>query len=54
MEYMYSNLIWEHVNLLKGIKPIGFKLIYTIKRGPNGKVETLKAMLVAKGFTQNE
>ncbi|WKA05320.1 hypothetical protein VitviT2T_023294 [Vitis vinifera] len=53
-ESMYSNSVWELVDLPEGIKPIGCKWIYKRKRGPNGKVETFKAMLVAKGFTQKE
>ena len=36
------------------IKPIRCKWIYKKKRGLDGKVETFKAMVVAKGFTQKE
>ncbi|RVX12712.1 Retrovirus-related Pol polyprotein from transposon TNT 1-94 [Vitis vinifera] len=54
IESMYSNSVWELVDLPEGIKPIGCKWIYKRKRGPNGKVETFKARLVAKGFTQKE
>ena len=39
---------------LEGIKPIGCKWISKKKRGVDSKVETFKAKLVAKGFTQNE
>ena len=38
----------------EGIKPIGCKWIYKKKRGADGKVETFKAGLVVKGFTQKE
>ncbi|WKA05324.1 hypothetical protein VitviT2T_023298 [Vitis vinifera] len=54
IESMYSNSVWELIDLLEGIKPIGCKWIYKRKRRPNGKVETFKARLVAKGFTQKE
>ena len=54
MESMYSNLVWELIDLPEGIKPIGCKWIYKRKKGPDGKGETFKARLVAKGFTQKE
>ena len=54
MESMYSNSVWELVDLPDGIKPIGCKWIYKRKRGVDGKVETFKARLVAKGYTQKE
>ena len=54
MESMYSNSVWELVDLPKGVKPIGCKCIYKRKIGADGKVETFKARLVAKGFTQKE
>ncbi|KAI9181361.1 hypothetical protein LWI28_014239 [Acer negundo] len=54
MESMYSNLVWELIDLPDGIKPIGCKQIYKKKRRVDGKVETFKKRLVAKGYTQNE
>ena len=54
MESMYSNSIWDLVDPPEGVKPIGCKWIYKKKRGPNGKVETFKVRLVAKGYTQKE
>ena len=42
------------MELHEGIKPIECKWIYKKKRGVNGKVETFKARLVEKGFTQKE
>ena len=54
MESMYSNSVWELVNLPDGVKPIGCKWIYKRKRGVDEKVETFKARLVAKGYTQKE
>ena len=54
MESMYSNQVWTLVDLVVGVKPIGYKWIYKRKRGIDGKVETFKARLVAKGYTQKE
>ena len=36
------------------IKPVGCKWVYKRKRGIDGKVETFKEKLVAKGYTQKE
>ncbi|XP_077247228.1 uncharacterized protein LOC143886944 [Tasmannia lanceolata] len=36
----------------EGIKPIGCKWIFKRKKGPDGKVETYKARLLAKDYTQ--
>ena len=54
MQSMYSNQVWDLMEPLEGIKPIGCKWIYKKKRGADGKVETFKARLVAKGITQKE
>ena len=54
MESMYSNSVWELVDLPEGVKPIGYKWIYKRKKGADGKVETYKARLISKGFTQKE
>ena len=54
MESMYSNSVWELVDLPDNVKAIGCKWIYKKKRGVDGKVETFKARLVAKGYTQRE
>ena len=54
MESMYSNSVWELVDLLESVRPIGCKWIYKKKRGVDGKVETFKARLVAKGYTPKE
>ena len=50
MESMGSNKVWELVDLPEGIKPIGCKWVYKRKRGADGKVETFKTRLVAKGY----
>ena len=54
MKSMYSNQVWNFVEPPEGIKLIECKWIYKKKRGVDGKVETFKASLVAKGFTQKE
>ena len=54
IESMGSNSVWSLIEAPRGVKPIGCKWIYKIKRGPDGKVETFKARLVAKGYTQKE
>ena len=54
MESMYSNYVWELVDLPESVRPIGCKWIYKKKRGVDGKVETFKARLVVKVYTQKE
>ena len=54
MESMYSNQVRLLVDPPDGVKLIGCKWIYKRKRGVDGKVETFKAWLVAKGYTQKE
>jgi hypothetical protein len=54
MESMYFNSIWELVDLLEAVKPIGCKWIYKRKRDSAEKVRTFKARLVAKGYNQRE
>ena len=52
LDSMYSNQIWDLVEVPNGNKPVGCKWVYKRKRGVDGKVETFKARLVAKGCTQ--
>jgi hypothetical protein len=54
LELMYSNNVWSLVKALNDIKLIDCKWVYKRKRGEDGKVETFKARLVTKGFTQKE
>ena len=42
------------MDLSERVKPIGCKLIYKRKRGTNGRMETFKERLVAKGYTQKK
>ena len=54
LDSMYSNQVWDLVKAPNGIKPIGRKWVYKRKRGIDGKVETSKVRLVAKGYPQKE
>ncbi|XP_075479017.1 putative mitochondrial protein AtMg00820 [Primulina tabacum] len=54
MESMYSNSVWVLVDTPEEVRPIECKWIYKRKRGANGKVETFKVRMVAKGYTQRE
>ena len=54
MESLYSNQVWYLVEAPNGVKPIGCKWVYKRKRGIDGKVETFKARLVVKDYTQKE
>ncbi|XP_038680941.1 uncharacterized protein LOC119981871 [Tripterygium wilfordii] len=45
LESMYSNEVWDLVDIPDGIKPIGSKWVDKRKRGVDGKVETFKARL---------
>ena len=54
MKSMKDNGVWDLVELLKGIKPIGCKWIFKTKWDSKGNVERYKARLVTKGFTQKE
>ena len=51
MDSMYSNSLWKLEDLPKGVKPIGCKWTYKMKRGVDEKVEIFKARLVDKGYT---
>jgi len=52
MESMYTNQVWDLVNLPEGARPIECKWIYKIKPDMDGKSVVYKARLVAKGFRQ--
>ncbi|CAA0824232.1 cysteine-rich RLK (RECEPTOR-like protein kinase) 8, partial [Striga hermonthica] len=49
LESMDTNQVWDFVEPPSGVRAIGCKWVYKIKRGSDGKVETFKARLVAKG-----
>ncbi|XP_028236711.1 uncharacterized protein LOC114416027 [Glycine soja] len=54
IESMKINKVWTLDEALKDIKPIGCKWVYKKKIGADGKVETYKTRLVAKGYRQQE
>ncbi|KAA3464207.1 Retrovirus-related Pol polyprotein from transposon TNT 1-94 [Gossypium australe] len=54
MNSMKSNMMWELIDLPVMIKPIGCNWIFKKKRNAEGKMETHKARLVRKGYTQKE
>ena len=54
MDSMASNGVWDLVELPKGVKVIGRKWVFKIKKNSLGNIERYKARLVAKGFTQKE
>ncbi|XP_020081112.1 uncharacterized protein LOC109704749 [Ananas comosus] len=54
IDSMHSNQVWVLVDPPEGIVPIGCKWIYKRKIGSDGKVETYKARLVSKGYSQRK
>ena len=52
IDALYSNDKWELVALPPGKSPVGCHWVYTMKVGPNGQIDRLKARLAAKGYTQ--
>ena len=52
MDALYSNDTWELVALPPGKSLVGCRWVYTVKVGPDGKIDRLKARMVAKGYTQ--
>ena len=54
MESIYSNKVWELVEVPNMVKPIGCNWIYKRKRGVDGRVEKFNARLVAKSYTKKE
>ena len=54
IDLMHSNQVWILVDPFEGIVPIGCTWIYKRKIGTDGKVETYKARLVTKDYSQHE
>ena len=52
IDVLYSNGTWGLVALPSGKSPVGSCWVYTVKVRLDGKVDRLKACLVAKGYTQ--
>ncbi|PKI39342.1 hypothetical protein CRG98_040208, partial [Punica granatum] len=54
IDSMSENQVWDLVDPPEGIVPIGNKWIFKRKIGADGKVETYKTRLVAKGYRQRQ
>ncbi|KAJ8459595.1 hypothetical protein OPV22_032521 [Ensete ventricosum] len=54
MDFMYSNKVWNLVDVSQGIVPIGCKWIFKKKIRVDEKVETYKTRLVAKEYRQRQ
>ena len=52
IDALYSNDTWELVALPPGKSSVGYRWVYTVKVGPDGQIDRLKARLVAKRCTQ--
>ena len=52
MAALHSTGTWDLVVLPVGKFPVGYHWVYTVKVGPDGQVDRLKAHLVAKEYTQ--
>ena len=51
MAALHSNA-WDLVVLPSGKSTVGCRCVYTVKVSPDGQVDRLKALVVAKGYTQ--
>jgi hypothetical protein len=47
---MHDNQIWNMVDPIDGVRPIGCKWVFMKKTDKDGSVHIYKARLVAKGF----
>ena len=54
IDSMHANQVWKLVDQPEGVKPIGCKWIDKRKIGVDGKVDTYKVRLVAKGYSKKE
>ena len=52
IQALENNGTWELIPLPPGKTTVSCRWVYTVKVGPNGEVDRLKAQLVAKGYTQ--
>ena len=52
IDSMYSNQVWNLIDVPKGVTPIGCEWVYKTKIGVDGQVETYKVRLVAQDFRQ--
>jgi hypothetical protein len=54
MRSMSANQVWKLEDISKGVKIVGCKWVYKIKRDSKGNIDRFKARLMSKGFTQRE
>jgi hypothetical protein len=54
MRSMSANQVRKLEEIPKGVKIVGCKWVYKIKRDSKGDIDRFKVRLVAKGFTQRE
>ena len=52
MDVLHSSGTWDLVTLPAGKTHVGCRWVYTVKIGPDGQMDRLKARLVAKRYTQ--
>ena len=52
LDSIVRNKTWSLVEPPKGIKPIGLKWVYKVKKDAKGEVTRYKARLVIKGYVQ--
>jgi hypothetical protein len=54
MDFMYTNQIWNLVDLLERTKHIGCKWVFKRKTNMEDNVKIYKARLVAKSYRQRQ
>jgi hypothetical protein len=52
IESMHDNQVWNLVDLIVGVRPIGCKWVFKKKMDKDGNVHIYKARLMVKGFKQ--
>ena len=52
MQALIRNQTWEAIGFLKGIKPVGYQWVFTVKYKSDGSLERYKARLVATAYIQ--
>jgi hypothetical protein len=52
IESMHDNQVWNLVDPIDGVRPVGCKWVFKKKTDKDGNIHIYKAWLVAKGFKQ--